>query len=86
MNPNDLTPEEKQRIIEDNKKVIPMQFTKGELIIIFNVLTRVDMRYGDALQIIPLVQKIEPYVAVASNIPDTNHKTSPLVTGKKEKN
>ena len=50
-------------------KEIQMTFTKGELTVIFNVMTNVSAKYGDFLAITPIVKKIEAVVAVASSMP-----------------
>lgn len=45
-----------------------MVFQKKELVVIFNILTKIDMKYGDSLIIGPIVRKLEPIVAVDTNI------------------
>ena len=48
-------------------------------------MTRMDFKYGDFVNIQPIVAKIEPIVAVETNIP-TNHVEvgSPVITGAKK--
>lgn len=64
-----------------------MMFTKAELIVIFNVLTNVQAKYGDFMAIYPIVQKIQPIVAVDSNIPSNPPGApTPLVTSVSREN
>lgn len=64
-----------------------LTFTKKELAVIFNLMIGATLKYGDFLHVQPIVQKIEPIVAVASNIPPKqNHKEDELIGVTKEKN
>ena len=75
MNDQELTPEQlkrKMQFEESLKEEHQVTFTKKELLIIFNLMTRMDFKYGDFVNIQPIVAKIEPIVAVETNIP-TNH-------------
>ncbi len=72
MNPNNMTPEEQAAFEASLKEEHNMVFTKGELLIIFNILTRISLPYSE-LKVAPLisglVDKINAVVAVDSNIP-----------------
>lgn len=89
MNPNNKPPsEEEQKVFEAAlNEVHNVSFKKRELIAIFNILTKIDMKYGDSLVIVPIVQKLESIVAVESNITkrveeaEKNH-----ILGTKDKN
>lgn len=85
-NNHKMTPEEeaKARALFDAEmnKEFSLVFTKKELTVIFNILTSVNAKYGDFLAIKPIVDKVEPIVAVASNIPP---KDDPILTGIKNK-
>ena len=48
---------------------IPVTFKRKELAVIFNILTRLQVQYGDFKAIDPIVQKIHPHVAVATQGP-----------------
>lgn len=64
-----------------------LKLKKRELIVIFNLLTTVNLKYGDFRVIDPIVKTIEPIVAVASNIPPQQQpQENPLVGVKKEVN
>lgn len=92
MNPKDPNQptEEEKKVFEaamDEEHTISLK--KKELIVIFNILCKIDMKYGDSLIIAPIVQKLEPIVAVESNITErvekaeSNHKESIIIGGKK---
>ena len=82
MNPpnHKVTPEEEkqQRIALQLKLAEEHQLTltKGELLVIFNLVTRITLGYGDTVNpdsdfnrfIKPLIKKIEPIIVVDSNI------------------
>lgn len=69
-----------------------MTFMKKELVVIFNILTKIDMKYGDSLIIGPIVRKLEPIVAVDANITkrieeaEKNHLDGLALGKKKETN
>lgn len=73
MDPKQMTPEQQaeaqKKMQEKLDTEVTMTFRFEELLIMFNILTRIDMKYGDSLKIVPLVQKLEKIVAVDSNIP-----------------
>jgi len=95
--------EEEQKRAELQKKIVEaamkedhtLVFTKYELAVIFNVLTRAQVKYGEAMEFKPIIDKIEPIVAAATNIPEemtkaaeaeaANHvekaPDSPVITG-----
>jgi len=54
--------------VEDLNKTYSLNFTKQELIIMFNVLVKQDYRIGDAALLYPAVRRIEALVAVDTNI------------------
>jgi len=65
----------------------PMVFKKKELIAIFNILTQLQFKYGDWVVLEPIVKKIEPIVAVASNIPPQDEpKQDDIITGVRKDN
>lgn len=71
MNPNQPpkpSPEQQKAFDEAMNAEHTLTFKKKELIVIFNILTKIDMKYGDSLIISPIVQKLEPIVAVDTNI------------------
>lgn len=61
-----------------------MAFQKKELIVIFNILTKIDMKYGDSLIIGPIIRKIEPIVAVDTNITKRAEEAEAIALGKKK--
>jgi hypothetical protein len=60
---------EKKILEEELEKEHAVIFKKRELILIFNLLTTLSMKYGDFIVVNPIIKKLEPIVAVASNIP-----------------
>lgn len=90
MNDEQLTPDQIKRKMAFEASLNEehqMTFTKKELLIIFNLMTRMDFKYGDFMNIKPIVDKIEPIVAVETNVP-TNHVEvgSQVITGAKKLN
>ena len=58
--------EQFEKMLEEQHSMV---FKKKELILIFNVLTRLDCKYSDFLAIAPIIEKLQPIVAVDTNIP-----------------
>lgn len=95
MNPKQPEPTEEQKKAFDAEmnREHTVSFKKKELIVMYNILCKIDMKYGDALIVMPIVQKLEPIVAVASNIPqditqrveeaEANHKEE-IILGKEK--
>lgn len=86
MKPQEPTATEKKAMEEAMNEEHSVTFKKKELIVIFNILCKIDMKYGDSLVIAPIVQKLEPIVAVTSNITERAEKAEAnhLVLGKQK--
>lgn len=61
---------EKDLLEKELDKEHAVLFKKRELILIFNMLVTAPMKFGDFVVVEPIIKKIEPVVAVASNIPE----------------
>lgn len=91
MNPQEPSEEEKKAFEAAMNEEHTLVFKKKELVVIFNILTKIDMKYGDSLIIAPIVQKLEKIVAVESNITNITKRAEEaeknhLALGKKENN
>jgi len=67
---NEQQLKEKEAFEKELDKEHPMMFKKRELIVIFNMIVTSTMKYGDFAIFKPIIEKIEPIVAVASNVPE----------------
>lgn len=85
-NPNQKTPtvEELKAMDEELSKIHSVDFSKRELIAVFNILTQISMKYADSLVLAPIVKKLEPIVTQASNI--TMRPPTDEIIGAKESN
>lgn len=72
MNPNNPNKqpsiEELKQMEEELNKIHAVEFSKRELVAIFNILTQISMKYADSLVLNPIVKKLEPIVTQSSNI------------------
>lgn len=76
--------EEKAKMDAMFEEEIAVTFKRKELAVIFNILTRLQIQYGDFKAIDPIVQKIHPHVAVAASGPGQPAQTPTLNLGKQE--
>jgi hypothetical protein len=65
----ELTPEQKAKRDEFTKsleEIHTVQFSKGQLILIFNLITQITLKYGDFVQFKPIIDTLQPLVLVES--------------------
>ena len=62
------------------ESIFNLNFTKRELIILNNVLVATPFKVGDVLLILPILEKIRPFIQDTMQAPETNN----VVTSTKE--
>lgn len=69
MNPNNIDPKAQAAFEATLEEEHTLVFKKKELLAIFNILTNVQLKYGDFAVVDPIIKKVMPIVTVDSNIP-----------------
>ena len=65
-----LNPEQKlakDKFEEALKEMHTIELSKAHLIMIFNLITSISMKYGDFINLLPVIKILEPIVAVESS-------------------